>query len=110
MEKLTLLQKKIIKKQASKIVVYRKSIRLFIYDMWRLKPQPIKPEYQERMDEIEKATFKEFERLKKTVKAEWYGVCDEGEGGAPNFWRWDSFKKGFRAMASERVSSRLQNA
>jgi len=62
--------------------------------MWGLTPQPIKPEYQARMDELELASYTTWETMKKSVTAEWYGGCEEGEGGAPDLWTWDSFIKG----------------
>jgi len=92
--KLTQKQKRIVNEQARLIATYRRSIRTFIKDMWGLEPQPVRPEYAHKLEELELASYKTWEELKRGVSAEWYGEKIEGEGGTPDSWRWDSFIKG----------------
>lgn len=61
--------------QAGLMVDYRRSIRRFIKDTWKLTPQPCKPAYQDRWDEVCRSTGTNWERLKKTVDASWFGDC-----------------------------------
>ena len=72
-DNLTPQQKKVVDRHAHTIVVYRRSVRKFIHDMWGLDPQPVKPEYQKEWDDVCRATHENWEAKKKTVKPEWFG-------------------------------------
>lgn len=78
---------------ARQIFEYRRSILLFIKDMWHLLPQPVKPEYQAQWEEVCLSTGPNWLRLKETVTAEWFGdghVCEDGAWE----WEWYVFEKG----------------
>lgn len=70
---------------------YRASIFVFIKDTWELTPQPCKPAYQERWNEVIASKGTEWLRLKDTVRAEWFGECVDERTGK---WIWYAFEKG----------------
>lgn len=78
---------------AKKIARYRASIRAFIKDEWGLVPQSPKPEYREQWEQVIATKGLDWERLKKTVKGDWFGdpVDPNHRGGE---WVWFDFKKG----------------
>lgn len=72
---------------------YRRSIRVFIRDMWGLEAQPVKPEYALQWQRVCNATGREWEQLKKEVSGEWFGdPADPNHPGGE--WNWHSFIKG----------------
>jgi hypothetical protein len=79
---------------ARKLLLYRQSILLMIKDFWGLVPQPVKPEYKKRWDEVWRSSGETWERLKEEVGAEWFGDIDYiGEYGE-TYWKWYDFEKG----------------
>lgn len=80
---------------AKKLVQYRQSIFYFVDDMWGLTPQPVKPEYEEQWAEVQRASYDTWERLKPTVKPEWFGdrIKDATDTTAEE-WEWYDFQKG----------------
>lgn len=83
-------EERVVMEHAKKIVEYRKSIRLFVKEMWGLEPQPVKPQYREAFETVSRATGRNWEVLKKTVKPYWFGDYDEAAGE----WKWYAFEKG----------------
>lgn len=88
-----LTEEQAIDAQARRIKAYRASIRGFIKAMWKLEPQPVKPEYREQWERVTRTTGQEWERAKKTVRADWFGdpVDPTHRGGD---WIWYDFVKG----------------
>lgn len=80
-------------RQGKKIKRYRRSIRGFIFDMWKLVPQPPKPEYRDEFERLCKTSGKEWEEAKKTITGFWFGdpVDPSHTGGE---WEWYDFQKG----------------
>ena len=89
------VDKRALDAQAALMVDYRRSIRHFIKTMWGLDPQPCKPSHKTRWEEVCRSTGPNWERLKKTVDASWFGDCDNPEDEtAVRIWRWYDFEKG----------------
>jgi len=85
---------KYVKQQyAARISAYRRSILLFVKDMWGLTPQGVKPEYKQQWADLKLSTGDNWLRLKNTVTAEWFGDAIEQPDGTV-FWEWYDFKKG----------------
>lgn len=86
-------EQELIDEQARKIKGYRASIRAFIREKWGLEPQPVKPEYQQQWNRVIAAVGTDWERAKKTVRADWFGdpVDPSHRGGE---WIWNKFQKG----------------
>ena len=97
---LTMEQKAVIDEHAVKIHGHRKSIRKFILDTWGLKPQPVRPEYQKQWDEVCRSSWKEWERAKKRVRPEWFGLKMGGGETEPETWHW-YHPDGFTTTRSE---------
>lgn len=83
---------KLVRIHASRIAAYSSSPIRFVKGMWGLIPQGVKPEYEERWEEVKRATGETWERLKDTVDAHWFG--DLVEGGERYDWEWYDFEKG----------------
>lgn len=83
-------QKEAIRQQNIRFEAYRKSIRLFVKDMWGLTPQVVKPSYRPAYEALERSSGAEWERLKKTVSAEWYGSYN----AVSKEWEWYGYVKG----------------
>jgi hypothetical protein len=81
-----------IKELISSTRKYRKSVLLFIKDMWSLTPQVAKPEYQARWQNVINASPEEFTILRRSVTARWFGdpVDPLKPGGE---WNWYGFTK-----------------
>lgn len=79
---------------------FRKSIRDFIYDMWGLTPQPVRPEYAKRWEEVCSATGETWEELKKTVTGDWFGYPSDDHDRATKDWYWHT-KNGYVLGRSE---------
>lgn len=62
---------------AREVVQWRSDIFKFIYDMWGLKPQPVKPEYEKEWKAVKRATHENWEEAKKRVEPHWFGNWDE---------------------------------
>lgn len=75
---------------AQNIARWRLFIRKFIYDMWGLTAQEVKPEYQEAWESVIRSSWQEWERAKKTVQAKWFGDFNT----ETKEWEWYSFVKG----------------
>lgn len=75
---------------ARRIFDYRRSIFNFLQDMWGLSPQPVKKEYKKQWDEVCLSSWDNWERLKQTVKPEWFGDWNE----KTKQWDWYQFHKG----------------
>lgn len=89
------IDKRALDHHAGLMVDYRRSIRLFIKNTWGLIPQPCKPEYQDRWDEVCRASGPNWERLKKTVDASWFGTCRNPDAETEvREWTWYQFQKG----------------
>lgn len=57
--------------------------------MWGLKPQPVKPEYRDKWALVEASEGLEWEKMKKTVNAEWFGTCiNPGAESEVREWHW----------------------
>jgi hypothetical protein len=84
----------------AKLAMHRKSILLFIYDQWGLKPQPCKPEYRDKWAEVRRATGSTWEEMKNEVTADWFGDQEwestefKGKKIEVKRWKWHKFVKG----------------
>lgn len=78
------------KETAAKINYWYVLIRGFIRDMWGLEPQPAKPEYKKKIEELELASFDTWEKMKEEVGPEWYGDYNDKTG----LWEWYNFQHG----------------
>lgn len=73
-----------------KLTKYREDIFYMIYDLWGLRIQQAKPEYREKWLEVIYSRGDNWERLRKEVKAEWFGDYDSTK----KEWIWYKFEKG----------------
>ncbi len=77
-----------IEKEVMKMVKYRQNIREFIFDMWGLTPQPVRPEYAKQWDEVCLATGERWEELKETVTGDWFGYPSDADNRGTKEWYW----------------------
>lgn len=78
-----------LKAQQELLEKWKKSPLLFVKDVWGLSPQKPKPEYEDVWNYAKSLRGKEWEAVKKNVKAEWFGDYD-----TENFrYNWYSFEK-----------------
>lgn len=87
---ITQKDKDLIKSNSKQIIVWRNSVLQFIYDMWGLYPQPVKPEYRERWAEVQRSGHETWDRLRGEVTAEWFG--DIQENGSYVWYKWEKGK------------------
>lgn len=81
---------KTIEENKKAILSWRNSIFQFLYDMWGLLPQPVKPEYQDRWEEVQLSSWETWNKMRNEVKAEWFGDYNEETAE----WNWYRFEKG----------------
>lgn len=81
------VQQKKADEAAANLVRYRRSIRTYIKETWKLEPQPVKPEYAARWAEVCAATGDDWEFQKTQVSARWFG--DPVVEDRPDLdWKW----------------------
>lgn len=83
-------EQKVVGEHARKLAEYRRSIRLFIREMWGLRPQGVKPSYAERYALLERSTGETWERMKLEVSADWFGTYNT----TSRRYEWYDFTKG----------------
>lgn len=62
----------------------------FVEKAFGLVPQPCKPAYANRLHDLTRKKFKDWEEAKEEIKAEWFGDYDYDK----KEWKWYSFEKG----------------
>ena len=77
---------------AQAIYTYRQDIFAYMKDMWKKEPQPVKPEYQDRWNEVVRSQGETWERLRHEVTAEWFGDRIEIDDGIWTY-EWYDFNK-----------------
>lgn len=109
---LTQRQREILNKHTLLIHSHRKSIRKFVFDMWGLSPQHVRPEYQKQWDEVCRSSWKDWERAKKRVRPEWFGLKISGGDNSPEVWHWyhpDGYTTSRREFIAKKQYSWQQN-
>lgn len=79
---------------ASKILQYRTDILLFVYDMWGLEPQGVKPEYADKWRDVMLSTGDTWLRLKEEVDVSWFGDLDYVGQYGEKYYTYHNFVKG----------------
>src|SRR5215204_1750661 len=80
-------------------------ITAFIEDNWNLVPQPVKPEYADRVAFLIRTTWQEWEEAKKQFRPEWFEPFEKGRNVTWQQWLiLLSIEKAIAKQASMRIT------
>lgn len=83
----------------------QKSPILFVRMMWRLNPQPVRPEFKAQIDAIMLLTGEEWEKAKKNIEASWFEPFIKGVHFTWQQWLiLFSIEKALKGEASRKIS------
>jgi hypothetical protein len=86
----SVIDEKLFPSLAGRVIEFRRSIFSFIETMWGLVPQPVKPEYAVKWDDLKRARGETWNTLRDEVTANWFGDYNE----LTEEWDWYVFEKG----------------